>query len=79
MLALRAFKNSFVINLPDLNQFYSGEVNIALRKPTKQSSNIYGRSRDNSYKAVDGNDSPLWQDGSCTHTDAAKSMSLLSY
>jgi len=42
-----------------------GTTNIALNRPAAQSSDAYGGTAG---RAVDGNDSPQWADGSCTHT-----------
>ncbi|XP_078580806.1 uncharacterized protein LOC144864360 isoform X39 [Branchiostoma floridae x Branchiostoma japonicum] len=42
-----------------------GTTNIALNRPAAQSSDVYGGTAG---RAVDGNDSPQWADGSCTHT-----------
>ena len=43
-------------------------VNLALNRPASQSS------RDNAAKAVDGNKSPAYGNGGCTHTDAQEPL-----
>ncbi|CAH1785116.1 unnamed protein product [Owenia fusiformis] len=42
--------------------------NVAYRKPTKQSSNLYGYNKGYSELAVDGNTDSNFYHGSCTHT-----------
>ena len=56
---------------------FSGESNIARGKPTRQSSQ-YQNGPDISNRAVDGNKSPLWNDGSCSHSNKQSKYTVVT-
>ena len=55
----------------------SGEINIARGKPTAHSSE--SSTKPSSFKAVDGNLSPYWNDGSCTRTGTESKLKHFQY
>ena len=57
----------------------SGEINIARGKPTTHSSEGRTGSSSSSFRAVDGNLSPSWSDGSCSQTGRGSKLKHFQY